>query len=158
MKIINIIFEGTPEEFKAAQPWLPAELQGSSATETARPMAMPVSTFPTPASPGSAEELSEEAAALYLTRRPFTKTQKAVMKGVFKAGDAGITSSELAELIGCDPATVKSAMRSFGKRVAHTDGWPEDLQAFARNWEGTQNRYRHHPAIRTLLESGRVPL
>lgn len=158
MKLTNITFEGTPEEFKVAQPWLPVELQGSGATETPRPLAMPVSTPPVPPIPNASEELSEEAAALYLTRRPFTKTQKAVMKGVLKAGDTGITSSELAELIGCDPATVKSAMRSFGKRVAHTDGWPEDLQAFARNWEGTQNRYRHHSAIRALLDSGRVQL
>jgi hypothetical protein len=136
MKITKQTFEGTVEEFRAAHSLLNFDLQdaGKQAmpdqpSPTSSPLAFP--------NVDANEELTYEVAEVFLTRRPLTKNQKNVLKNVLNAGAPGITSSEIAQNIGCEP---------------------EKLQAFVRKWEGSENRYRLHPAVRAVLQSGHIVL
>lgn len=150
MKFIK--FEGTVEELHAAYDLLTdsvAENKNKTSLTTQIPLADLEET----------DELTKEAVVQFLTRRPLTKIQTAVLKTIFNAeDDVGVKSSELAKLIKCPIASVKGSMRSFGKRVAHTKGWPTDLEAFNRKWLGSENAYRLHPAVRAALKSGCVTL
>lgn len=157
MKFVK--FEGTVEELQAAYLLL-VDGEAQQDVKKEPPLQPSAAIIPPVSAAAEIREangvLTEAVAEALLTRRPLTKTQLAVLKTIFDAGDKGVTTSEMANLIGCEPATIKGSMRSFGKRVAHTNGWPTDLEAFDRVWLGVENRYRLHPAIRAVIKSGRV--
>lgn len=155
------IFEGSTEEFEKVYPLFKPEpqsvvvntdLQENGASD-------PIGdTTEEPPKKQPAKALTEKAAMNFLTRRPLSQYQKAILKSVYEAGDTGTTNSQMAKRIGCDVASVKAAMRTFGRRVAHTDGWPDGLSAFKQQWEEDQNRYHLHSAVRSVIESGAVKL
>lgn len=150
-------FEGTAEELQVAYSLFADDVVKNFEGEP------PASPQPTPipplAEPEKTGELTEEAVVTFLTRSPLPKNQAAIIKTLLNAeDDHGLKSSELAESIGCPIATVKSSMRAFGKRVAHTKGWPSGLKAFKWKWLGSEMSYRLHPAVRAVLMSGRVKL
>lgn len=150
MKFVK--FEGTVEELQAAYGLLNYSVEETT-NRTPLTTQMPLDDSK------EKDELTEEAIVQFFTRRPLTKTQAAVIKTIFNAeDDVGVKSSELAKLIKCPIATVKSSMRSFGKRVAHTKGWPTNIEAFNRKWLGSENVYRLHPEVRAALKSGHVTL
>jgi hypothetical protein len=161
MRITKYAFEGTPEEFQAAYPLLNADLQDGNLEKSTDLSSTPTVTLSTKVDEAPTE-LTEAIAEAFLTKRPFNKVQKGVIQGIMDAGDVGITSSKLAGIIGCEPKTIKSTMRWFGKRVAHTPGWPKkkgkSIGIFSQAWEGTENRYRLRVPMRVVLESGRVKL
>ncbi|WP_244832525.1 hypothetical protein [Caballeronia sp. TF1N1] len=149
-----VIFEGTPEELQSASSFLNL---GTQAVGGVTPKVADA----TDAAPSTAVEpvaLTEDVAKAFLTRRPLPKTQKDVLRVIKKARNAGVTTSELARELGCADDIVKGAMRAFGKRAAHTEGWPKNRKAFKRTWEGKENRYHLLPEVRAVLESGAVPL
>jgi hypothetical protein len=150
----SFTFEGTPEELKLAHPLLYAELQDANETAQA-----PVPSSITEENGAKATgALNIQAVEAFFKKTPKLSTdQTAVMKHVHAAGDAGITSSELAKHIG-SAEVVKAAMRQFGKRAAHTRGWPEGVTTFIRKWEGKENRYLLRREFRSLLENGQVTL
>ena len=150
-------FDGSVDEFKALHGLVAGQLQ-SAISEL-------MATAETEESEDLEDDeyvetgvLTEAAATVFLTRRPFVEIQAQIIEQVRAAGDTGITSSELATALACEPGSIKSSMRGLGKRAAHTDGWPNRLGVFDRMWEGTENRYRLHPAMRAVLDSGQVKL
>jgi hypothetical protein len=160
IKMKLMIFEGSSEELKSAAPLLgldPRAVANAGAHGSSTVAVVP-SAPPASAAAIEGGKLTEEVATVFLTRRALPKTQRDVLRAIKNANGAGITSSELAKQIGCGVDMVKGAMRSFGKKAAHTEGWPEKLPAFIRTWEGSENRYRLHPEILSVLESGKVPL
>lgn len=147
-------FEGTAEELQVAYPLLYdpiAEVPENKAAVAEEPTLVPL------AEPIKTNELTEDAVVTFFTRIPLTKTHSALIKTLFNAPNGqGFTTSELAKLIKCPSGTIKGSMRAFGKRVAHTEGWPSGVEAFDRKWLGSENVYRLHPAVRVALETGRV--
>ncbi|WP_250537424.1 hypothetical protein [Caballeronia sp. AZ10_KS36] len=149
----SFTFEGTPEELKLAHPLLYADLQGTTETAPA-----PLPSLPEEDGAKTAEILSSQAVDAFFKKTPgLSADQRAVMKHVHAAGDAGITSSELAKHIG-SADVVRVAMRLFGKRAAHTRGWPKGVTTFIRKWEGKENRYLLRREFRSILENGQVTL
>lgn len=152
MKFVK--FEGTVEELQAAYPFLTDAVTENSEHP------VPPQPIPTPSTKADKpSEVTEEAAELFLKRRPFPKNQVAILKALLNANeDQGLKSSELATSIGCTVTEVQGSMRAFGKRAAHTEGWPVGRKAFKWKWLGSEMLYRLHPAMRTVLMSGRASL
>lgn len=152
MRFTKIIFDGSVDELRAIYPLLLDDDEKNCSIE--KSSQSPSAEINTENSRG----LTTAVAEIFLTRRPLAKNQKEVLKAVLAASDAGVTSSALSETIGCDIDMIKGAMRSFGKRAAHTEGWPSGLKSFDSNWTGTEVCYRLHQAVRDVLTSNRVEL
>jgi hypothetical protein len=155
MKFVK--FEGNIEELQAAYHLLTDAVENTS--ESAPPTTPPQLPLIPSAEIKKSNELTEEIAKVFLTRRPFPKNQIAIIKKLLSTDhEQGIKSSELAESIGCTVADVQGSMRAFGKRAAHTEGWPSGVRAFERKWLGNEMSYRLHKAVRDILEKKEVTL
>lgn len=144
-------FEGTAEELQVAYSLLAddavAKNLGNETPIPPKPMPIPS------AEPEKTGELTEEVAVAFLTRRPLPKNQHAIIKTLFAVEDGqGLKSSELAATIGCTVAEIQGSMRAFGKRAAHTQGWPSGVRAFQRKWLGSEMSYRLHPVVHAVFD------
>ena len=150
MKLLK--FEGTVAELQAAYFLFADDVSQTNESELSATPSQP--TPITSAAPEKTGELTEEMAENFLKRRPFNKNQAAIIKTLLNVkDDQRLKSSELAESIGCTIDEVKGSMRAFGKRAAHTQGWPSGVTGFQRKWLGTEMSYRLAPSMHAVLKS-----
>jgi hypothetical protein len=146
-----IAFDGSPEEFASV-----SHLFAGSSTSPICQVSGATSLGPNQAA--SKPKLDELTAEKALTRIGLSKLQASIVKAIRASGAKGATSADIAAATGFDQKSVRAGMRGFGKRITHTEGWPKGVEMFERIWEGTQNRYRLHPAVETVLAAGKVKL
>lgn len=153
-------FDGTPGDFKEVAHYFMCSKLQAAVEETEPPVGEPVqeNAPPAPPAPTSKPVLSEAAVKAVFEKRPFTSDQAMVIRLVHQAGDAGITTEDLAKATGFDRKTVKAAIRLLGKRVHHTQAWPKGYEMFRKKWEGSCNRYWIHDVMRAAINAGEVKL
>jgi hypothetical protein len=112
----------------------------------------------------AADGLSEQLIVRVLTRRALSPHLRKVLKALLKAGPDGLTTREIAEAVGISRARLAGVFGAFGRRMAHTPGWPEDQSIV--NYEREYNddtskqewRYWLKSIVRDVLERGTVRL
>lgn len=159
MRIEKVVFVGTPEEFETVRDGFFTTPNGEANALPAGDEADTALELETEqATQDGKSEPAKDVVVAALTRINLTKSQKAVLGALVKGAASGITTVELASATGLDRGSIKAVLRSFGKRVAHTPGWPKGVGMFDQTWEGDKNRYRLPPAVREVLEDGSVKL
>ena len=63
-----------------------------------------------------------ESVRLMLTRRPVSKGQRQLFIALAKAGDKGMTNTELADALGLSRASLAGLLGALGRRISHTQG------------------------------------
>jgi Flp pilus assembly pilin Flp len=86
------------------------------------------------------------------------------MRQVFKAllkSPNGMTTVEFAKLLGITRAQLAGVFGAFGRRLSHTEGFPDDdsdAWLATNNWNGSERRYVLTPLGRAALQDNRVTL
>jgi hypothetical protein len=159
MKIKSLEFDGTPEEFAQVGHLF----AGQPGTPPAAPLSQPQAS-PEPSAVGGGEpeakvELNGELVLRLFNRRPLSQNIRKVFKAFLAAGDKKLTTTDLATAVGITRQELAGVFGAFGRRVAHTAGWPDGL-AFV-GWERNDDDeyvYWLPPVVRQVLESGKVQL
>jgi hypothetical protein len=156
MKMRLIEFDGTPAEFELVKHQFGVN-SGSlepNESETARPAETP----PQSAQLSPAER--HEVVVSALTRIPLPPTMRKVFEALLKSPN-GTTTAEFAKLLGITRAQLAGVFGAFGRRLSHTEGFPEDdadAWLATNSWNGSERRYVLTPLGRAALKDKRVVL
>ena len=152
MRLIE--FEGTPAEFELVKH------QFGAATGSLEPPKPVPSAEPAPKTTKMPPQDRHEVVVTALTRIPLPQTMREVFKALLKSSN-GMTTAEFADLLGITRAQIAGVFGAFGRRLSHTDGFPEgDAEAWiaTNTWNGTERRYVLTPLGRAALQDKRVKL
>ena len=150
-----LVFEGTIDEIKEMQ----RELMRSGAPALA--VEVPVDTTgvasgssPAPGLTPGRPFVSTEVALRFLTRRPLSPKQRAVITAIYNSHPDGILATELQRQIGYTTSQFAGLMGAFGRRLGNTRGHSGYTWAFDNQWEAEHqcNRYRFPPSMREAIE------
>jgi hypothetical protein len=148
-----ILFEGTQAEF--------AEVKQHFAHALAIPVAAEPKFRESEAKSISPETLSSEKICDVIvdlfTRRPLPESMVQIFEALFKDRE-GLSSRRLIEMLGITSSQFAGVMGAFGRRISHTEGWPENLQLAENYWVQGERHYRLTPIMVELLRNGRVKL
>lgn len=149
------VFEGSVDEIKALQ----KELMRSGGAETfaiepSLPAADPSEADLTP----GRGFVSTDVALRFLTRRPLSKEQRAVIKAVYDSHPDGILATALQKLIGYSTSKFAGLMGAFGRRLVNTQGYIDYTWLFDNRWESEHscNRYRFPGSVRRAVEQAKL--
>jgi hypothetical protein len=146
MKMRIIEFEGTPAEFELVKHHF-AATPGSAAPVTLEPPSEAEASHKL--SPAEQHEIVVKA----LIRIPLPTTMQKVFKALLKSSN-GVTTEEFAKLLNITRNQLAGVFGAFGRRLSHTEGFPEgDEEAWlaTNEWNGRVRRY-------VLTELGRAAL
>lgn len=154
MKVRNIEFEGTAEEFVTV-----AHLfgnQSSAASESIKGIKAGVSDG---ASTNVAAEVKLEHVERVLTRLHLSRSMRGVLKALLSSR-TGLTTTEIAKAVGITNAELAGVFGAFGRRVANTPGWPQGVSfiTYTRDEDDRDWLLSLPDVARDVLESGRVKL
>lgn len=146
-----LVFEGTLQEIKELQRELMRSGTQALAVEV-REEAQPESATPglTPGRPF----VSTEVALRFLTRRPLSQEQRAVIASIYHGHPEGILATTLQREINYSTSQFAGLMGAFGRRLVNTEGYPGYAWAFDNRWEAEHgcNRYRFPESVRDAVE------
>lgn len=149
------ILEGTPEEIRAALPFLDQSastivLANTAANATAKP-----------AKAAHADEdnddtevsyIEKQTARRYLNRRLLHDTQRTILVTLAEAHPEMVTAPELQEKLGVTTAQFAGTMGALGRRLTHTPGWVDGDYLFRQEWD-TTNGYYHYGLPDSVIEA-----
>jgi hypothetical protein len=155
MKMRFVEFEGTPEEFEQVK----HNFAFSSASVRKAEMEHDAEEGLEPPRQGVSREEVHKVVLAALTRRPLESRMKAVLKALLK-NKQGMTTVEFAKVLGITRAQLAGVLGAFGRRLSHTEGYPEDETGWIAKieWIDGQRRYLLTPLGREVLTSGKVKL
>jgi hypothetical protein len=110
--------------------------------------------------PRITDEAKVESTRLMLKRRPLSKGQRSLFQLLAKAGDAGMTNSELAEEMGISRPSLGGLLGALGYRITHTQGLTSstgigDIFEITPAENG-EWRYKVRPILRQALEAEKI--
>jgi hypothetical protein len=148
-----ILFEGTQAEF--------AEVKQHFAHALAVPTAAEPKLHQSEAKSVGSDALSSEKICDVIvdlfTRRPLPESMVRIFEALFEDRE-GLSSKHLIEMLGITSSQFAGVMGAFGRRISHTEGWPENLELAENYWARGERHYRLTPIMVELLQNGRVKL
>jgi hypothetical protein len=97
--------------------------------------------------------ITPELVLRVLTRRELSDPIRKELKLLAKAGQKGLTTSELAKAIGIDRGQLAGVNGAFGRRIQNTDGWPSGIGIIEKyRDENHVKRLRVPDVVRAALE------
>jgi hypothetical protein len=146
MKMRIIEFEGTPAEFELVK----HHFSGASGTaETVKSEAPSIPVAIHKLTPAERHEIVVKA----LVRIPLPETMQKVFKALLNSS-RGVTTEEFAKLLKISRNQLAGVFGAFGRRLSHTEGFPEgdeETWLATNEWNGRVRRY-------VLTELGRAAL
>lgn len=143
--------EGEPEEVMRL-----SALFGGSSEKVRREEHVPNASEPTETSVANVRSVTPELVLRVLTRRELRANIKKALKALQRS-PKGMTSEELAKAVGIDRGQLAGVFGAFGRRVAHTKGWPADAAIISeRRDENGRRVYHLAPVVLTALEKGNL--
>ena len=148
-------FEGTPAEFEQVK----HHFTFNSVSVASAPAAPPPPADERPLPKQTDEELREIVIEA-LTRRRLPSTMATIFRSLLKS-PKGLSTTTLAKELGITRAQLAGVLGAFGRRLSHTEGFPDDDERVSlakREWRDGERRYVLTPLGRDVLTSGRVKL
>jgi hypothetical protein len=98
--------------------------------------------------------VNSDVALRFLTRRPLSKEQRAVIVSIYNSGSNGILATDIQREISYSPSRFAGLMGAFGRRLVNTEGYMDYTWAFDNRWETERqcNRYRFPRSVREAVE------
>lgn len=95
--------------------------------------------------------MSEQFAYRVLTRIPLVDSMENVMETISNAYPAKVPAGDLEKASNMFGRRFTGMMGAFGRRVAHTDGYPDGTFYFVQRWEGKEYHYTFsEPVLRAV--------
>jgi hypothetical protein len=156
MKMRLIEFEGTPAEFELVKHQFGVT---SGSFEVQKPQ--PAVTGEAGPKPALSPEERHEIFVLALTRIPLESRMRAMLKALLKSQN-GVTTAEFAKMLGITRSQLAGVFGAFGRRLSHTEGFPEgetqESWLATSTWNGKERRYVLTSHGRAALQDKRVIL
>jgi hypothetical protein len=153
---MKVTFEGTPEELARAFPNL------MSSAALAEKLAGNKSGVEPGAAPGIPVEatldgfVTVDVAHLVLTRLPVAPEQLLVLRELYAAHPARISTSDLAAKVGYSKAQFTGLMGAFGRRVANTQGLVAGMAFFDKKWVDGSIAYALPETVREAMRHAKL--
>lgn len=165
MRIREYEFDGTPDEFITVAPVLRSAGQGREAKPVSSGQGLSGATEDGSAA-SNRKLVTVEQATKIITRRRVSKHIETVLRELYHARDARMTSDQLKEALGFDDASdekgadrFRGMMGAFGRRVAHDVGLETSFFDCEWNADKGQKEWRLPPSVRRAIEQlGWFPL
>ncbi len=149
-------FEGTPAEFEQVK----HHFTFNSVSVASVPAAPSLPADDRERPPEQTNEELREIVIEALTRRRLPSTMVTIFKSLLKS-PKGLSTTTLAKELGITRAQLAGVLGAFGRRLSHTEGFPNDDERVwlaKREWRDGERRYVLTPLGRDVLTSGRVKL
>jgi hypothetical protein len=145
-----LVFEGTVEEIKELQ----RELMQSGAPTIGIAAEADCEQGANDGLTPGRQFVSSEVAFRFLTRRPLSAEQRAVINAIYNSHPDGILATDLQRAINYRPSEFAGLMGAFGRRLVNTQGYVDHTWIFDNQWQGEQgcNRYRLPESVRIAVE------